>query len=251
MEETNKVVAQVCELARTREGIYRMFSSLYFKELTDEQIRFFASEALPMLEGLEGEVGQGARVARRYLRRITSATREDLAVDYAHSFLAAGSTKGEQRACPFESIYTSQDHLMMGNARDKVFKYMLDEHVEPNEKLHVPEDHLSFEFDFMADLAERMAQALEGGDLEEARRLLGVQRAFHRDHQLNWIDTYCSMIKGCCRTDFYRGVADMTAGFVHMENELLAETDALLSELMTVPEGALAALDGADAGSEG
>lgn len=47
-------IDSIVELARTREGVYRMFSSLYFKELTDEEIRFFASGGLPMLEDLEG-----------------------------------------------------------------------------------------------------------------------------------------------------------------------------------------------------
>lgn len=229
-------IESIVELARTRESIYRMFSSLYFKELTDEQIRFFASEGLPMLEGLEGPVGDGARVARKSIRRVTSATREDLAVDYAHTFLAAGSTKGEERACPYESVFTSRTGLMMQEERDAVYKYMLDEHLEPNVNLHVPEDHLSFEFDFMADLCDRMVAALEGGDLEEARRLFAVQRAFHREHQLNWVDKFCDTVKRCCRTDFYRGVADITSGFVRMENELLAETDLLLQQLIEVPE---------------
>ena len=232
------VIESIVELARTREGIYRMFSSLYFTELTDEQIRFFAREGLPLLEGLEGPVGDGARLARSSIRRVTSATREDLAVDYAHTFLAAGSTKGEQRACPYESVFTSRVGLMMQEERDAVYKYMLDEHLEPHVNLHVPEDHLSFEFDFMADLCDRMVVALQEGNLEEAKRVFGVQRAFHREHQLNWIDKFCDTVKQCCRTDFYRGVADITCGFVRMENELLAETDLLLQQLIEVPETA-------------
>lgn len=228
--EVAGAAASLVELAHMREGVYRMFSSLYFKELTDEQIRFFANEGLPMLEGVEGPVGQGARMARKALRRVTSATREDLAVDYAHTFLAAGSTKEEQRACPFESVFTSRAGLMMQEGRDQVYKMMLDEHLQPDVALHVPEDHLSFEFDFMADMSARMADAVQEGEFAEAARLLEVQRAFHRDHQLNWIDRYCDAVRGCCRTDFYRGVADITCGFVHMEDELLAECDRLLAQ---------------------
>ena len=78
-----------------------------------------------ILTHFEGPVGQGARTARRALRRVTSATREDLAVDYAHTFLAAGSTKEEQRACPFESVFTSRAGLMMQEGRDQVYKTML------------------------------------------------------------------------------------------------------------------------------
>lgn len=224
-------VESIVELARTRESIYRMFSSIYFKELTEQQIRFFATKGLPMLEGLEGAMGQGARLASGAIRRVTSGTREDLAVDYAHTFLAAGSTKEEVRACPFESVFTSRAGLMMQEGRDEVYKYMLNEHVEPNVDLHVPEDHLSFEFDFMADLCKRMADALQQGDRAEAVRLFGVQDAFHHDHQANWVTKFCDTVQGCCRTDFYRGFAQITDAFVKMEDELLAETGRMIEAL--------------------
>ncbi len=237
--------AGLAAFLRTRTGVYRMFSSLYFKELTDEQVRFFASEGLATLAGVDERLAQGARTAVRFLHRVTSATREDLAVDYAHTFLAAGSTKGEQRACPYESIYTSERGLLMQEARDSVYKCMLGEHLAPDEKLHVPEDHLSFEFDFMAALAERMADALEAGDLAEAARLFDVQRSFHADHLLNWIDRLCDAIVRCCRTDFYRGVAEMTRGFVHMDAELLEEAGAELAVLEADGNGAREGSEGA------
>lgn len=221
-------MGELSELLRTRESVYRMFSSLYFKELTDEQIRFFANEGLATLAGVEGLVGAGAARARRYLERITSATREDLAVDFAHTFLAAGSTKGEQRACPFESVFTSPEGLLMQDARDEVYRMMLDEHLAPDASLHIPEDHLSFEFDFMAELCARCAAQLAAGERAEAARLLEVQRTFHRDHLLNWVDAFREAVEGCCRTDFYRGVAEMTCGYVHLDEELLAEAARLL-----------------------
>ena len=230
-EQQAALVSQIKEISQMREGIYRMFSFLYFKELSEEQIRFLAQEGLPQLEGVEGPVGEGAKTARKAIRRITSGTREDLAVDYAHTFLSAGSTKGEQRACPYESVFTSKEGLMMQGARDEVYKYMLDEHLEPNPDLHVPDDHLSFEFDFMADMTARMVAAIEEQDLPEAVRLLGLQMSFHREHQLNWIDKYTDTVKAICRTDFYCGVATITAGFVHMDDELLQETNDLLMQL--------------------
>lgn len=45
-------------------------------------------------------------------------------------------------------------------------------------------------------------------------------------------------VRGYCRTDFYRGVAEITCTFVHMEDELLAESGRLLGQ---VREGAGAA----------
>ncbi len=248
--ESNDRRTEVAELSRTRAGVYRMFSSLYFTELTEDQVESLASEGLPALEGVDERVAAGARCARRSLRRVTSATREDLAVDYAHTFLAAGSTKGEHRACPFESIYTSEDGLLMQEARDDVYRLMLGEHLEPDPSLHIPEDHLSFEFDFMAALCERLADAAEAGEAVEATRLLELQRTFQRDHQLDWVDDFCDAVEGCCRTDFYRGVSQMTRGYVHMQDELLDATAELLAGLAGAPgEGAAGDARRAEAGS--
>lgn len=225
------IQTQVTQMSRARAGVYRMFSSLYFKELTQEQIESFAHDGLPTLEGIDERIAAGARTARASLRRVTSATREDLAVDYAHTFLAAGSTKGEQRACPYESIYTSIDGLLMQEARDDIYRLMLGEHLEPDPNLHIPEDHLSFEFDFIAALCDRLADAVEADNVTEAQRLLELQRNVQHDHQLNWIDDCCDAIEKCCRTDFYRGVSQMTRGYVYMQDELLDETAALLEQL--------------------
>ncbi|MBM7000158.1 molecular chaperone TorD family protein [bacterium] len=231
MTVTNDPAARPCieELCGSRAGVYRMFSSLYFRELTEAQVASFARDALPALEGVDERVAAGARCVRRSLARVTSGTREDLAVDYAHTFLAAGSTKSERRACPFESVYTSEDGLLMQEARDDVYRLMLGEHLEPDPALHVPEDHLAFEFDFMAALCDRLAEAAHAGDAAEALRLLDLQRTFQRDHQLNWVDKLCDAIEGCCRTDFYRGVSQMTRAFVHMQGELLDATAELLA----------------------
>lgn len=219
------------ELMKTRAGIYRMFSSLYFTELTGEQVEAFSQMDFAALEGTDPLLEEGARDIARALRRVDTTTREDLAVDYAHCFLAAGTTKNERRACPYESVFTSEAGLLMQDARDQVYKMMLAEHLEPDEDLHVPEDHLSFEFEFMADLCDRVAETVEAGDLTEARRLLGVQGEFHEKHQLNWIDAFCDALEACCRTDFYRGVAKMTRGFVSYETMLIEDASALLSAL--------------------
>lgn len=219
---------QAVDLMRTRAGIYRMFASLYFKELTLEQMERLSHNDFSGFEDLDPSIAEGVRDVVSAVRHVHEVAREDLATDYAHTFLAAGSTKNEKRACPFESVFVSDQGLLMQQARDEVYRYMLAEHVEPDNRLHVPEDHISFEFEFMACLCERCADAIEHESQQEASRLVQVQRDFYGEHLMSWIDDFCDAVLRCCRTRFYEGVAKMTRAFVRLDSELLDECAALL-----------------------
>ena len=227
--ESKRHATQLVELTRTRAGIYRLFASLYFKELSIQQMVQLSQLDLSGLQELDAGIAEGMRDVVRDVRHAHEVAREDLAVDYSHTFLAAGTTKNEKRACPYESVFTSDQGLLMQEARDEVYRYMLAEHVEPDNHLHVPEDHLSFELEFMATLCERLASAVENGMSTEAERLLTVQRAFHAEHLLNWIDDFCDAVLACCRTRFYGGVAKMTRGYVHLDADLMEEASHLLA----------------------
>jgi putative dimethyl sulfoxide reductase chaperone len=227
-------VLPLLQIAWARAGIYRMLASLFLKELTLEQIGQLSKEDLSGLEASGTGFAEGIHDMKRALRQVHEGTREDLAVDYAHTFLASGTTKNEKRACPFESVFTSQNGLLMQEARDDVYRFMLAEHVEPNEQLHIPEDHIAFEFQFMALLCDRMAEAFEVGDQAEGVRVLRVQRAFRDAHLENWIDDFCDAVGRCCRTSFYRGVGKVTRMFVHIDADLIDESERLTFQKVQV-----------------
>lgn len=212
-----------------RVQIYQMLASFYFTELTYEQIVILSEQDYGAFVDVDPSLARGAKEIERALRHPTSTTREDLAVDYAHTFLAAGAGKDEQRAVPFESCFTSDTGLLMGPARQSVYKTMLKEGVLPDASLKVPEDHISFELEFMMHMANKSVEALKGDDISEARRCVEVQRDFLNDHLLNWIDDFCNTVDRVCRTRFYRGVAMMTNSFVKLDQDLLAECAEMLA----------------------
>ncbi|MGN0076066.1 MAG: molecular chaperone [Parafannyhessea sp.] len=217
--------ATACAL---RAQVYRMLGSLYFTELTEEQIRTLAAVDYASFAELDEELARGAKEIERALRHVNSSTREELAVDYAHTFLAAGAGRAEARAVPYESVYLDESGLLMGPSRDRVYKAMLKEGVLPDATLNVPEDHLSFECEFMATMADRAAAAFEAQDRQEALRCVDVQREFLHSHLAAWIDVFCRAVDQTCRTKFYRGVALMTRAFVRFDAELLDEQARLL-----------------------
>jgi TorA maturation chaperone TorD len=211
----------------SRAGIYRMLSYLYYRELTDEQIVQLAATDVDALTGDDDLFAQGARQVVRYLRRRDSSTRQTLAADYASAILAAGHYK-ERCATPYESVFTSEEGLLMQDARDDVYRVFCAEHVKEPTGGHVPDDHLSFTLEFMARLCEQTADAFEIGDGAEVARLVGLQRTFCAEHLANWIDDYCDVLDGCAQTPFYQGVSKMTRGFVHMETRTIEQIAGLL-----------------------
>ena len=213
-----------------RARIYRMLSSLYFTELSMDQIKSLAEQDYRIFSELDPEMAQGAREVERALRHPHSGLREELAVDYAHTFLAAGSTKDEERAVPYESVFTSEERLLMGPARQSVYKTMLKEGVLPDESLHVPEDHIAFECEFMAHMAENSVKALKDKKVEETMRCVAVQQDFRQEHLANWIDDLHAAVLKTGRTRFYRGVATMTRAYLRLDEELLDECALLLND---------------------
>lgn len=218
--QTNKLRAQV----------YRMLSSLYFTELTMDQIKALSEQDFSSFSDLDPEMAEGAKEIARAVRHPHSGTREDLAVDYAHIFLAAGSSKNEIRGVPYESVYTSESGLLMGPARQAVYRIMRRENALPDPSLRVPEDHLSFECDFMTHMADKGVLAAEGGHLDEALRCMEVSQDFRDNHLANWIDIFYKAVDRTARTRFYRGVAMITRSFIRIDEELLGECRRLVEE---------------------
>ncbi len=203
-----------------RADFYRFLASVFLYELTDEQIETVAAARFPQ-DGTQ--IGAGyARIAE-YMRHRDLGTRQELAVDYAHTFLGAGNYNN-LTAPPYESVYTSEERLLMQDARDGALRYYRAEGLDLPSDNTTPEDHIGFEMQFMATLIERMAAALEEGNVERFDGLVATQRGFFNDHLANWLPAFADDIDTFCRTDFYHGVADLVRG-------LLAEERAVLDDL--------------------
>ncbi|MEE8733737.1 MAG: molecular chaperone TorD family protein [Eggerthellaceae bacterium] len=237
--EHAEAVRQLRASNEARASLYRTLAYYYLHELTEPQIEQLAHADLASQGAGNATMQRGFNEMAGYLLKLTTGTRQELAVDYAHTFLAAGNYE-TFAATPYESVFTSEEGLMMQDARDEVYKMYCAEHMQPKDELHMPEDHIAFEFEFMALLIDRMNEGLVAGDFDRACHYAEVQRAFHRDHQLNWIDDLCDAIEDVALTVFYVGLADVTRGFVHAETEAIADETALAGELAGSPAPAMA-----------
>lgn len=212
--EEKELIAS-CE---ARAGFYRFLASIYKLELTEAQIESLASQDFPEDENL----GKGYSRISEYLQGRTPKTRQDLAVDYAHTFLGAGNYEAIM-APPYESVFTSRERILMQEARDGAVAFYRAEGLGLPRDGGTPEDHVSFEMQFMAEMIDRMAAAVQNGDAQGASHNFQVQKDFFEQHLANWLPDFSDAIKEHCNTDFYRGIAELTDGFVAMEKETIAE----------------------------
>ncbi len=165
---------------------------------------------------------EGARKLGAALEGLGFNARTDLAVDYAHTFLAAGISNGEA-AFPYESVYTSPERLIMQDARDEVLAVYREHGLGVAEGYVEPEDHLAFELEFMAYLAQKAAAACSDGGEEAATPLIAEQRAFLVDHVLRWLPAFVADVERYAQTDFYKAAGAMTLGYATLDRALLEE----------------------------
>ena len=142
--------------------------------------------------------------------------RQDVAADYNQLFLGMSA----HPVAPYESVYTSEEGLLMQDARDEALAAYRTWDLTVPESFGLPEDHVALELELMALLADRAASALETGGGEEAERLAEAQRTFATEH-LTWVDALCDDIQKRARTAFYYNVAALTKETLAADRELL------------------------------
>lgn len=145
--------------------------------------------------------------------------KNELAADYAGLFLAATSTP----VPPYESVYTSNQRLIMQEARDQVLAEYRREGLDRETAFKEPEDHIAIEMAFMGHLCQSTLEAIKNGEPQMAIAYLEKQRHFLQQHLLNWVPRFCQDVQRAARTDFYRGIARITEEQLAYEQEAIDE----------------------------
>lgn len=198
------------KMMTARANFYRFLSRLYLLEVDEALWNAMQNMTFPV-DAAEGDMKAGFELMRGYLdanaKGDLAAVLDDLAVDYARIFLSAGVAQGKA-AFPYESVYTSRKHLVMQDSRMDVVALYAKRGVTPSkDNYHVPEDHLGY-------LCEYMAILIDEGAADE-------QKAFLKNHLLNWVSAFTVDMGKYAATDFYGGLAKLTRGFLLLEQEIM------------------------------
>lgn len=128
--------------------------------------RALSDEEIPVsfLASLRGvELGSGTELddfARGLADADLEHQRAELAADHASALLGMSADP----VSPYESVHTSDTHLMMQEARDEVVAAYRAQGFAASDALRTPEDHISLELSFMAALCEQLADALASSE---------------------------------------------------------------------------------------
>lgn len=217
-------VGEVADMCERREAMYALLARLYRREVDGAFFDELRAMRFPAATGNEA-ADEGYRLIVGFLGGDREASLNALALDFASCFIGEGMSSFSA-AYPYESVHTSEKRLLMQDARDEVLAVMRAEGVEKREDFHETEDHIATELEFMRVLAGRSARALRAGDTERAVGQLRVQRNFFKDHLASWVPLLTADMRKFAHTDFYRGVASLTDGFIQSEQEFLEDVIA-------------------------
>ena len=207
---------------------YRFLSQVLFKELNAEAIEELACADYPSDTG-NAHLDEGYRLVRRYFAFSATDRRTQLACEYARIFLAAGVFAKERRtAVPYESVFTDDERIMMGDARDDVVTRFLEDGFQVNPNLHEPEDHLAFELEYLANMNERASEWAEAKDKAQLRRNVVRQLEFIERHLLNWIPALRDVAQEYAKLTFYPGMLLIAQGTLEQGRDLLRDIVAQL-----------------------
>lgn len=211
----------LASLVKQRADTYGLLSRLYRVEVDQELLDELCGMRFPASTG-NADVDQGYRLMATYLSNLWENSVTDLAVDYVRCFIGHG-VDAYSAAYPFESVYTSEKRLLMQEARDEVLAIYRSAGLDKQSTWKEGEDHIAVELEFMQIIAQRTADALLRGDDDEAFNLLLTQRNFAEDHLLSWVPMMTADLKRFAKTDFYRGLAFLTEGFLATDREFLED----------------------------
>lgn len=201
---------------------YSFLSKVFYEPPSQELIDTLAAESLfdtfP-LETDETEVETGLQLLRDFCAGWDSSADQFEALQHDYRKLFIGP--GHLLAPPWESVYTSPDHLLF-DAQTLQVRYEYQRFGMPIPKLHnEPEDHLGLELRFIVHLCGIGMDAIEQEQPEVLDTALTEISSFLNKHLLKWAPQCLNFVIEKSKSDYYRGCAHLTLG-------CLAHTSAVL-----------------------
>jgi len=138
-------------------------------------------------------------------------------VDFANLFL--------MHLVPYESFYTRDDQMIESGGDNPIVELYndLDFRVELAEARVVSGDHIGIELEFMYMLCVAQEKALDADDIDGVCELLEVQRAFLKEHIVEWTPMFLINMKRESRTPLYHDGAELTLEFILSDYEYVTE----------------------------
>lgn len=215
-----------------RELMYRFLASVFIEEVNKEMLDALLEMEFPKIEEPEVNYEQDLKAGYELLAEVIDQFRgkdeketadmlEDLAADYAKTFLAAGDAAGKA-AFPYESVYTGTDSQFGGSVQMNLnAEYAARGFSMREDMFKIMEDHIGLELNYMAELLKEQAEMIEAGEEKKADKLSKNMKKFFRRHISNWVNLFANDIYKYTQRDFYKAIARILLGFMEMEQKTI------------------------------
>ena len=217
------------EMTVNRAKIYSYFSKIYRGEVNQELLGIMKHSSKPIIDDHEMSIAYNE--LRNFLEEIeiNNELVEDLAADYAASFLGIG----RHSAHPYESVYLSEDRIVMREPWYEVLKAYHSKGLQKVEWFLEPEDHVAIQLEFMSCLCLKMKEALDKEDTEEVLKYFEAQNNYLNKHLIVWIPQFCDdIVKGSTKYDFYKIMGAITKRYILLEERTIAQLTKRLRHLL-------------------
>ena len=215
MKDSNHMEQMKQEL-ENRIAIYALISRLMLVEVDETFLKQIESDAdllalFPNYKSWD----------KRKELSMAELTTEHYNVDFTNLFL--------MHLVPYESFYRRDDQMIESGGDNPVLELYneLDFRVELDKARIISADHIGVELEFMYMLCMALQKAVEADDMEGICELLQVQRAFLKDHLLEWTPLFLINAKRESRTPLYHDGAELTLEF------LLSDFEYVTTQLET------------------
>lgn len=143
----------------------------------------------------------------------------DVIADYSALFL----NMSKHPVSTYESVWVSPNNMLMQEPRNEVVEAYLKAGFSQDKEVHLPEDHIATELEFMGILCEKEIAAISHGDAENSEYYATMQKDFYSQHLHKWVYSFCDDVKLKAKTDFYVGTAQLLEGFMQLEEDLFLD----------------------------
>lgn len=117
-------------------------------------------------------------------------------------------------ACPYESVYLSEEHLTFEAQTLDVRAFYNRFGVQAPALGNEPDDHIGLELSFISHLCVLGLDAIESGDADAETAVIASIADFLDQHLLLWVTDCLDLVVEHATTDFYRGLGHLTRGTV-------------------------------------
>ena len=209
-------MTEIEEFLKLRENLYAFLYRMYVEEPPFELAEDLVNNRFPIpdLKPLNEDMTDGFEMLRKFMKesKDVDVVHEKLTDEYTRLFLGPGSPS----VPPYESMYI--DGNMMGPSLLRLKKDYRNAGVAKSEDYPEPEDHISFELKFMQHLCEETLESEGYG-----RKCLNLQKEFMDGHLMKWVPDFCDNLYKSEQSDFYKGIAKITKGFIFLDKDWIDE----------------------------